>query len=82
MTRDGLASVVGASGQQGTARKQAVFDAYPTESWWLDTERFYDRARAEAPRMRQSRYGQAEWLSSSEAVETPRRKRGTDGFAS
>lgn len=39
------------------------YDAFlPTESWWLDAEHFYERARAEQPRMRLSRYGDTDVL--------------------
>lgn len=43
----------------------------PTESWWTDWPRFYERQKQEQPRMRISRYGQAAQLITG--VEGPAR---------
>lgn len=39
-------------------------DGYPLESWWLDSDRFYTRARIEREPMAASKFGNVQQLTS------------------
>lgn len=44
-------------------------DGYPADSWWLNATQFYALAKRELGRMRRSRYGRTETVTTARDVE-------------